>query len=60
MIFFCDSLLVSIQQIEGRGGEGGREGGREEEDEELRGKIDTNQGGREGGSFVSTATHCFS
>jgi hypothetical protein len=30
MIFFCDSLLVSIQQIEGRGGEGGmvgREGG---------------------------------
>ena len=47
MIFFCDSLLVSIQQIEGRGG---REGGREEEEEEeLRGKIDTNQGGREGG-----------
>ena len=42
-----------------RGGEE-REGGREEEEEELRGKIDTNQGGREGGSSVCSATHCFS
>ena len=33
----------------GEGREGGRDGGREEEEEELRGKIDTNQGGREGG-----------